>query len=303
MTCVLVLSMLAGLMTAWAACPAGTIQGLSAESCYLVTKETLAWGNAEQRCVSKGGHLISVANDITNTFVQSAASLLWTNVYWIGGYYNVIQSNWVWTDGTRWSYKKWANGQPNSSDNYCILFNGTSGEWYASACGSVQPYLCKVPPVGGLSTPPPLPPSLQPPVTPPVCPAGYFTIHSSYLCYTVVQNLVEWQTALTGCNDDNAQLASIKSAAVQQELQAQVWNPCSGTGCWIGLHLNEGTKDFQWTDGSAVEYTNWDDNQPGSTPGYYVYLSTPTDDGAWVAINEGHPLYYICEKAPYHIGA
>jgi hypothetical protein len=294
----LVLALLITVSLVAAICPAGSIQGLSPESCYSISKQSLSWTDAEQECVSQGGHLVSVTSDIKNTFIQSTVLYFTSGVFWIGGYKDVVRNKWRWSDGSRWSYTNWAAGQPVSA-SYCVYYDSSSGQWSATDCGSEQTYLCDLGPIGGVASLQPFPPSLPTVVPPPaLCSPGWFALASSDLCYMTVQNYATWPAASAACNQQSGQLVSITNAAVQEELLAQVANLCNG-GCWIGLHLSKYSNNFQWSDGSPLAYTNWYPGQPGSTPADSVYMNTQYN-GQWMTYDgENQNFDYICERASF----
>ena len=61
------------------------------------------------------------------------------------------------------------------------------------------------------------------------------------------------------CNSQGHHLASIHSA----EENAAALAVC--TDCWIGLHCVDNNQyDFEWTDGSDWDYTNWAVSEPNN---------------------------------------
>ncbi|KAH7698004.1 hypothetical protein AAVH_34908, partial [Aphelenchoides avenae] len=98
--------------TAHAACPAGTIQGLSSSDCFILQPTASSWLDAEERCVRAGGHLASVSSRLMNSFLLSkvVTQSCPASTYWLGGSYNLQQTgSWSWSDGQRFSYTNWAN--------------------------------------------------------------------------------------------------------------------------------------------------------------------------------------------------
>ena len=71
----------------------------------------------------------SVGDHFTNNFLSSLTS----KYVWIGGYKDESQG-WSWSDGTRWRYSSWSDGQPN---------NGEGNQQYkyiVSICGFADPF-------------------------------------------------------------------------------------------------------------------------------------------------------------------
>jgi C-type mannose receptor len=285
------------LPVALARCPAKSIQGLSQDECYIRSDTPVYWTDAEKQCASNGGHLISIGSDTANTFLTSLISDNTGAEYWIGAQKKANSGKWVWSDGKRWSYTNWQKGEPrNISGDACITLSASYSKWYANPCSNIQPYLCKVPPVGGsVTAQPPLPPSL-PTVAP--CPGGWFTLRTSPLCYQEVQNYKTWQEASSVCNQMNGQLVSITSAALSRDLLAYLtFDGFEVNGYWTGLHAN-GVGTYSWTDGSPLNFTNWEQSKP-SQGDAVVYMDMEAN-GRWksVKMSEDYNFYYVCESAP-----
>jgi len=56
------------------------------------------------------------------------------------------------------------------------------------------------------------------------------------------------------CDDIGGVLASIHSPEQDQFLTRSL---CGGEICWIGLHDRHGFGNWEWVDGSALDYENW----------------------------------------------
>ena len=66
---------------------------------------------ADEYCVSNGGHLASVENAFVDGFIQGQASIFFKGKsYWLGGNTMFNPGTWSWTDGTGFTYYNWANG-------------------------------------------------------------------------------------------------------------------------------------------------------------------------------------------------
>jgi hypothetical protein len=295
-----ILSLLLAIIgTASANCPSGTVQGLSTNDCYIVSEHGLAWYQAESRCTGKGGHLLSDTNQIVNTFLSNIPASLSSATYWIGGEFDgAIPNKWAWSDGSRWKWTNWAQGQPTKDGSQCLLLNATSGYWYSQSCSSPNAYICKVPPTGGYaSTVPPFnyPPSLPTFPNPQKCDRDWFQIVASPLCYKVFSpnSSPTWTTASTNCQAISARLASIPNAVVNRGVQGLVED---GQSLWIGLHNPNpwGSSQWQWTDGSNATYTNWANSQP-STGDTYAYIDAT---GHWSSTGSSYQYNYICESVP-----
>ncbi|CAJ0563877.1 unnamed protein product, partial [Mesorhabditis spiculigera] len=98
------------------------------KSCYKLIGNFsgFTWPQAHQRCLSLGADLTSIHSDEENRIVVEMADTFldiqddfskWTTACtWIGGKRTGPgKTDFVWTDGTKWDYTKWADNQP---DNY-----------------------------------------------------------------------------------------------------------------------------------------------------------------------------------------
>uniref|UniRef100_A0A1I7ZR12 C-type lectin domain-containing protein n=1 Tax=Steinernema glaseri TaxID=37863 RepID=A0A1I7ZR12_9BILA len=70
--------------------------------------------------------------------------------------------------------------------------------------------------------------------------------------------------------------------------------PKSANVFWIGLHKPQGIRSkFTWTDGSALDYTNWAKGQPRANPSKECAAYwTPN----WAATNCANKYFVVCQK-------
>jgi len=98
-----------------AMCPAGTIQGPNRNFCFTYRSEPTFWFDAEEYCISRGGHLASVSGFLANEFVKDIAANICGNEFWLGGGWNTQSYNkWTWTDGLPFTYTHWFTGKFDS---------------------------------------------------------------------------------------------------------------------------------------------------------------------------------------------
>ena len=100
--------------------------------------------------------------------------------------------------------------------------------------------------------------------------------------YVFVETSYSYADASANCQSMGMQLASIHSA--EQDAEAFALAAGSTSFVWFGLHdlTTEGT--FEWSDGSAVDYTNWGDGQPDdweSNEDCGGYWPDTYTDGGW----------------------
>ena len=91
------------------------------------------------------------------------------------------------------------------------------------------------------------------------------------------------------------QLASIHSET--QNIQAH--SSVNSNRCWIGLNDQTIEGTFEWFDGSNIDYTNWDNEQPNNYRGQDC-VEIYTSNGAWndLGCNEDDILYYFVCNHP-----
>jgi len=138
------------------------------------------------------------------------------------------------------------------------------------------------------------------------CPSGW-TKWNDEKCYNLIQVYANLATARNECSVRNATLASVKEGEQQSFLNHFVYN-VSGVdiGVWIGATRSSPT-EFQWEDGSPVEYANWAVESPSNVTGRdcVAMMSRLSksgrridEDGQWRDITCTSPNYFLCESIP-----
>ncbi|CAJ0923524.1 unnamed protein product, partial [Mesorhabditis belari] len=112
--------------------------------------------------------------------------------------------------------------------------------------------------------------------------------------YKIIEQNMTFDKAEAYCASRKIHLVSIHSPAENdfvQELAETVHLNC---GFWIGLKRNPNKENaFEWTDGSAVDFTNWRIEEPNSNP--YVHLHS--SDGIWRAYSPTNQYRFICKRS------
>ena len=99
----------------------GNVELLTEAPTFEHNNVSMKWREAEEFCVSKGGHLASVASNShwqkLQSFIRSKGS---PNV-WLGGTDEANEGNWTWTDGSKWSVEHWVSSLKQSdSKTNCL---------------------------------------------------------------------------------------------------------------------------------------------------------------------------------------
>ncbi|CAJ0946932.1 unnamed protein product, partial [Mesorhabditis belari] len=122
------------------------------------------------------------------------------------------------------------------------------------------------------------------PPAPPSCQYGWNYFNGS--CYKLYSNKVGYNAAEAECRENNANVVSIHS---EQE-QKFVNDLREGSWTWLGLKHDS---KWSWSDGSDVDYTNWEDGHP-------MLIRTLTnmrrDTGKWESKTSLDNNFFICKK-------
>ncbi|XP_047436431.1 galactose-specific lectin nattectin-like [Mugil cephalus] len=115
--------------------------------CFIFISTNLTWAKAEIHCQSLGGNIASVHN----IFEYHAIQYLIQNgshdhpETWIGGSDAEENGVWLWSDGTRFHYTNWCDGEPSTTQGQqnCIQMNyGASKCWDDVQCNVRRPSVC-----------------------------------------------------------------------------------------------------------------------------------------------------------------
>merc|ERR1711971_382592 len=109
-------------------------------SCYFLNTTKLTWIEAEQSCMSYGGHLASLLSDDENIFL--GLNVVDGNDVWLGGFSRTID-DWAWSDDTEWSYAQWKTGEA-THEGY-VYFEARTYKWMAASAPNEFSFVCKIP--------------------------------------------------------------------------------------------------------------------------------------------------------------
>ncbi|KAH7711485.1 type-2 ice-structuring protein-like protein [Aphelenchoides avenae] len=95
------------------ACPAGSVEGLSPDECYVFAEKSLNWYDAEVECNKLGGYLASINSAFHEMYLSNASQ---HKSYWTGGQMigDFPESDWRWSDASTWAYTSWGPGKSPS---------------------------------------------------------------------------------------------------------------------------------------------------------------------------------------------
>uniref|UniRef100_A0A1I7YDX9 C-type lectin domain-containing protein n=1 Tax=Steinernema glaseri TaxID=37863 RepID=A0A1I7YDX9_9BILA len=122
-------------------------------SCFKYIKQRSTWKAAEEFCITKGAHMVSIHSEEENNFVKGMSEIVGVDdqrlSIWLGGYSPNKDNVFVWTDGTPWNFTWFHPQEPNmiGRENCIEVFrcggymdicwNNIECEWYRTG------FVCK----------------------------------------------------------------------------------------------------------------------------------------------------------------
>uniref|UniRef100_A0A8P4KPE7 C-type lectin domain-containing protein n=1 Tax=Dicentrarchus labrax TaxID=13489 RepID=A0A8P4KPE7_DICLA len=115
--------------------------------CFHYIPRPMTWAQAEKNCQSMGANLASVQNIQEYQEIQRLirAASYQSKEAWLGGSDAQEERLWLWSDGSRFQYLNWCNGQPDNyrSQQHCLQMNyGEEKCWDDINCGTTRPSVC-----------------------------------------------------------------------------------------------------------------------------------------------------------------
>ncbi|MCC6554466.1 MAG: DUF4215 domain-containing protein [Polyangiaceae bacterium] len=124
-------------------CPPGEIKEPRSLHCYrVVTVSPKSWDDAAFDCDVIGAKLATV--DTPGEVAFLAPQL--TGTLWIGGRLDAGAGAFTWPGAEPWCYTSWGVGEPSASPGDDCVSMLADGTWTASACDTIQGYVCERPP-------------------------------------------------------------------------------------------------------------------------------------------------------------
>ncbi|XP_071041008.1 macrophage mannose receptor 1 [Parasteatoda tepidariorum] len=218
--------------------------------CYkMYGGNTMTWDQAETACKRDGAELIS----ITGTEIMAVANFLGTEVnqsYWIG-LRNSEENKLSWVNKWPITLTKWGKNEPKSYDEKLCYSSTPDGYWERTPCDQELPYICQI----TTGKPPPIKKYAGDCIK---TSSDWVPTSGSY-CLLPVKTLKDWYSAFLYCFSYGSYLPSIHSLEDSKKLK-EAFDPEVNT-VFLGLSKNE-KGGFIWSDGSPVDYVNWDVEEP-----------------------------------------
>ncbi|XP_077358889.1 lithostathine-1-beta-like [Festucalex cinctus] len=104
-------------------CPKGW--SLLGSHCYIYQDHERTFADAERVCKTLGGNLVSIHSALENAFVLELIRQGGNDdATWIGIYDEVLNNDFLWTDGTVVDFTAFDGGEPDGTGNCVQIFSG-----------------------------------------------------------------------------------------------------------------------------------------------------------------------------------
>ncbi|XP_019119733.1 lactose-binding lectin l-2-like [Larimichthys crocea] len=126
------------------------------------------------------------------------------------------------------------------------------------------------------------------------CPMFWFSFNDR--CYKYVSTRLSWADAELYCVSERANLVSIHSLEEHNFIKDLIRNFDHSQGyTWIGLSDTQKEGGWMWSDGSAVDFLLWNENQPDNCSNVEHCGHTNFDTGLkWNDIRCSDTLPSVC---------
>ncbi|KAK0402065.1 hypothetical protein QR680_016125 [Steinernema hermaphroditum] len=261
---------------------------------YMLTNEDHTWKEAEECCVSNGGHLTSILSHREAEFVAGLLKSVQDTNIWIGG--ERVDGKFRWVDGSKWEYASFSREPSSDIQENCVEIDSADHkQWSNYVCDHAHRSVCKITSATESRTlePPTLPPKTPEPTTIPKItkptPEATTTTRQptttskpaptqNPLCtkyghrcfqnhaYAINQNTLTWAQARDHCMKQGGHLASIHSPEESAFIAKLGKDLFIRSDLWIGGE-RVAKSTYTWIDESAWDYTLWNEKQPNVDAG------------------------------------
>lgn len=122
--------------------------------CYQIVNELATWTQAFNICMQDSGMLIIIESAEEQRFIEVQMQRIQFTVdgLWMGSNMLHPEKQRVWTNGKKFTYANWAEGEPNNKsyvENCAEIFT-SERTWNDEICSSLRGYICENTPPGTL---------------------------------------------------------------------------------------------------------------------------------------------------------
>nr|XP_031534326.1 lymphocyte antigen 75 isoform X1 [Vicugna pacos] len=260
--------------------------------CYQFnTQAALSWKEAYVSCQNQGADLLSIHSAAELTYLKEKEGI--ARIFWIGLNQLYSARGWEWSDHKPLNFLSWEPGMrstPTIGGSSCARMNADSGLWQGFSCEAQLPYVCKK----SLNHTAQLTDVWTYSDT--RCDAADWLPNDGF-CYLLVNESDSWGKAHMKCKTFSSDLISIHSLADVEVVVTKLHNGDAKEEIWTGLRNINTPTLFQWSDGTEVTLTYWDENEPdvpyNKTPNCVSYSGKL---GQWKVQSCEEKLKYVCKK-------
>ncbi|KAM4543684.1 macrophage mannose receptor 1 [Fundulus diaphanus] len=226
--------------------------------CYEIGGETKTFEDAKRACLEGGANLLDVADRYENAFLISLVGLRPEKYFWTGLSNTDDKNTFTWTTRRKVTFTNFNIGMPDRKQGCVAMTTGTfAGLWDVVSCSNKEKYICKKKAEGVLTT------TIPPTTSELSCASGWTPVAKRNVCFKVYKKMNEhkktWQEAQDFCKAIGGDLLSIHS---MRDLEnSKIY---SSDAVWIGLRLMGTKEGFTWSDGSPLNFEDWDFGEPNN---------------------------------------
>ncbi|XP_065683392.1 uncharacterized protein LOC100215503 isoform X1 [Hydra vulgaris] len=272
------------------------------DNCYFLNNNLLSFHDAEEACQNMGvnGHLASVSSFELNDKLFGALEKSNLTFAWFGLINEGITNGYTWLDGSPLSFVNWYTDSPSLGVFHVCAGLNLGGKWLDQQCYLSKASFCQVPKGKIFST------TAAPPATPDqdplICLPGWKLFEKN--CYFFSKGLnVDWHKANLACQSNSSNLTSVLNMNENKFIASEIKRR-GMQDPYIGLNDMFHESGFQWVDGSAPIFFNFDVSQPDDWHGMEDCVEFRSS-GFWNDVSCNLLKPYICKKsnnsAPTHI--
>ncbi|TRY88119.1 hypothetical protein DNTS_031499 [Danionella cerebrum] len=274
-----------------AACPAGWESRKGLSHCYKVyhSEKILmqrTWTEAQFFCRALGADLASFHHYEDQAFVKKLLSSMFQST----------EGRWFWVGFTKrnpfsFGAWEWSDGTPvvtsliedtNEADSHlCAVYSDLTNTLSPHSCDSKYEWICKVP--RGVEL---------------VKPYWYSDQREPWVFFRGAEYYFgsqpyPWETVSFACKMMGADLLSVHSSEELDFIKERITK--ESNYWWIGLSASSTHNGLSWTDGSALDYENWENGRFNQKPGKNC-IQMSSQKGYWVAGSCKDRHGYVCKR-------
>uniref|UniRef100_A0A3Q1IX63 Uncharacterized protein n=1 Tax=Anabas testudineus TaxID=64144 RepID=A0A3Q1IX63_ANATE len=268
-------------------------------ACYQFNLYTiLTWSQALSTCQAQGGNLLSITSLAEHRYIRDRLASVGVMV-WIGLNHLKDGRGWQWSDGAPLSL---VSSIILSWHLQCGVYNSAfDGHWQSLSCESALPYICKKTP-NDTRRAEPLE-NWQYIHT--ECANGWWP-HNGF-CYWVLSETEagSWEESSRACGSHGANLTSLHSLS-DVEMLLNLLTNCN-MEVWIGLWKQASSPAIEWSDGSPVTLTLWQQyHPPHNLTDAALCAKADSKEGNWLLASCEERLPAVCRRESqnpiHHLG-